>query len=82
MINRNAGDRVRVEQPDNSYNLPPGLNDGDEVVILAPGCHGGGYLVEQAGKTYRVASQCVPHEHVTIPDGPPSSATRGMRGHG
>ena len=33
--------------------------DGDEVVIPSPGYHSGGYLVEQAGKTYGVASQCV-----------------------
>lgn len=81
MIFRSPGELVRVKKPGDSYNLPEGLNDGDEVVILSPGYHGGGYLVEQAGKTYRVASQCVPHEHVSIPD-PPTSATRSMRGYG
>ena len=81
-INRKAGERVRVKQPANSYRLPDGLNDGDEVIILAPGYHSGGYAVEKDDLAYWVSCLCVPHEHVTLPDGPATSATRAMRGYG
>ena len=82
MIHRNPGERVRVKQPENSYRLPDGLNDGDSVVILLPGFESGGYTVEKDGLAYRLSCLCIPHEHVTIPDRPATSATRSMRGYG
>lgn len=81
MLYRNPGERVRVKQPENSYRLPDGLSEGDEVTIVSGWDHGY-YGVERDGVTYDLVSfMCIPHEHVTIPD-PPTSATRGMRGHG
>jgi len=80
-INRKAGERVRVKQPANSYRLPDGLNPGDEVTIVSGWDHSY-YGVERNGVTYLVSFMCIPHEHVTIPDGPATSATRGMQGCG
>ena len=77
MLYRTAGERVRVRQPETSCRLPPGLNDGDEVTIVSGWDHSY-YGVEKDGVTYLVSFMCIPHEHVTIPDGPATSATRGM----
>ena len=81
MIYRNPGDRVRVKQPANSHRLPDGLNEGDEVIIVSGWDHSY-YGVEKDGVVYQVSFMCIPHEHVTIPDDPPTSATRAMRGYG
>ena len=52
------GDRVKAKQSENTFTLPAGLNDGDEVTVVGGWDHAS-YTVEKDGKRFRLACQCL-----------------------